>query len=84
MQEGGNWTTPLTGLRMCGWDALHGFLEIQQDTVDVGLHGMGAGFLIKGRARFVLSGPDFDLMKAKFSWLRAAVAVTVESATQTW
>ena len=49
-----------------------------------GLHGMGAGFLIKGKARFVTSGPDFDFMKAKFSWLRATLAVTIESATQTW
>jgi predicted pyridoxine 5'-phosphate oxidase superfamily flavin-nucleotide-binding protein len=49
-----------------------------------GLHGMGAGFLIKGKARFVTSGPDFDFMKEKFSWLRATLAVTIESATQTW
>ncbi len=49
-----------------------------------GLHGMGAGYLIKGTARFVLSGPDFDFMKEKFSWLRATVAVTIETATQTW
>ena len=38
-----------------------------------GLHGPGAGFLIKGTARFVTSGPDFDFMKEKFSWLRATV-----------
>ena len=31
-----------------------------------GLHGPGAGFLIKGQARFVKSGPDFDVMKEKF------------------
>jgi hypothetical protein len=49
-----------------------------------GLHGAGAGFLIRGKARFVTSGPDFDFMKEKFSWLRATLAVTVESATQTW
>ena len=49
-----------------------------------GLHGPGAGFLIKGKAEFIKSGPDFDFMKAKFSWLRATVAVTIESATQTW
>ena len=41
-----------------------------------GLHGMGAGFLIKGKARFVTSGPDFDFMKEKFGWLRATLAVT--------
>jgi len=49
-----------------------------------GLYGPGAGFLIKGTARFVTSGPEFDLLKAKFDWLRASVVVTIESATQTW
>ena len=49
-----------------------------------GLHGLGAGVLIKGRAQFVTSGPDFDFMKEKFGWLRATMAVTIESATQTW
>jgi hypothetical protein len=49
-----------------------------------GLHGMGAGFLIKGKAKFVMSGPDFDFMKEKFGWLRATLAVTIETATQTW
>jgi hypothetical protein len=49
-----------------------------------GLHGPGAGFLIKGKAVFVTSGPDFDVLKAKFAWLRATMAVTIVSATQTW
>ena len=49
-----------------------------------GLHGRGAGFLIKGRATFVKSGRDFDFMKEKFGWLRAALAVTIETATQAW
>lgn len=49
-----------------------------------GLHGPGAGYLIKGRAAFVNSGPDFELLKAKFSWLRATLAVTPEAVTQTW
>jgi hypothetical protein len=48
-----------------------------------GLHGPGTGFLIKGRAAFVTSGPDFDLLKEKFKWLRATMVVTIESATQT-
>ena len=48
-----------------------------------GLQGPGTGFLIKGKAVFVTSGPDFDVMKAKFKWLRATMAVTIESATQT-
>ncbi len=49
-----------------------------------GLHGPGAGFLIKGKAAFITSGPDFDFLKSKFSWLRATLAVTIDSATQTW
>jgi len=49
-----------------------------------GLHGMGAGFLIKGKASFITAGPDYDFMKKKFDWLRATLAVTIESAIQTW
>ena len=49
-----------------------------------GLHGAGAGCLIKGKAKFITSGPEFDLLKKRFDWLRAAIAVTIESATQTW
>ena len=49
-----------------------------------GLHGPGAGFLIKGTAAFVTSGPDFDLLKSKFDWLRATLAVTPDVVTQTW
>jgi hypothetical protein len=48
-----------------------------------GLRGAGAGFLIKGKAAFVKSGPDFDVLKSKFNWLRATLAITPESFTQT-
>lgn len=48
-----------------------------------GLHGPGTGFLIKGKAVFVTSGPDFDVLKETFKWLRATMAITIESATQT-
>lgn len=48
-----------------------------------GLHGPGAGFLIKGIAVFATSGSDFDVLKDQFKWLRATMAVTIESATQT-
>jgi hypothetical protein len=48
-----------------------------------GLHGPGTGFLVKGKAVFVTSGPDFDVLKETFKWLRATMAVTIESATQT-
>lgn len=49
-----------------------------------GLHGPGAGFLIRGKAAFITSGPDFDALKSKFEWLRATLAVTPDSITQTW
>jgi predicted pyridoxine 5'-phosphate oxidase superfamily flavin-nucleotide-binding protein len=45
--------------------------------------GPGTGFLIKGTASFITSGPDFDRIKAKFFWARATLAVTISSATQT-
>jgi hypothetical protein len=44
---------------------------------------LGTGFLIKGTATFVTSGPDFDIMEEKFTWARATLAVTAESITQT-
>jgi hypothetical protein len=50
----------------------------------VGREGQpGAGFLVAGTAEFLSSGEDFDRVKAKFAWARAALKITVESATQT-
>ena len=48
-----------------------------------GQHGPGTGFLIKGKAAFVTSGPDFEVLKAKFAWARATLAITPETITQT-
>ncbi len=48
-----------------------------------GENGPGTGFLVKGTAEFIASGPDFEAIKAKFAWARAALAVTIVSATQT-
>lgn len=48
-----------------------------------GLHGAGTGFLIKGRGAFITSGPDFEVLKAKFAWARATLAITPDSITQT-
>lgn len=45
--------------------------------------GPGTGFLIKGTATFVTSGSDFDAIKAKHAWARAALVITVASTTQT-
>ncbi|HEY3401149.1 MAG TPA: pyridoxamine 5'-phosphate oxidase family protein [Geothrix sp.] len=48
-----------------------------------GLHGAGTGFLIKGRATFISSGPDFEVLKARFAWARATLAISPDSITQT-
>ena len=49
----------------------------------IGHRGPGAGFLIEGTAKFISSGPEFDMMKAKFSFLTRVLEVTVTSLKQT-
>jgi hypothetical protein len=49
----------------------------------IGHRGLGAGFLIEGTANFISSGPDFDMMKEKFSFLTRVLEVTVTSMKQT-
>ena len=48
-----------------------------------GQHGPGTGFLVKGTASFITSGPDFELLKARFACAPATLAITIDSATQT-
>lgn len=48
-----------------------------------GKMGPGTGYLIKGTAKFMKSGPDFDLMKEKFSWANRVLEVTVSAVKQT-
>jgi hypothetical protein len=48
-----------------------------------GKMGPGTGYLIKGTAKFMKSGPEFDTMKEKFSWANRVLEVTVSSVTQT-
>lgn len=43
----------------------------------------GAGFLIKGTARFVKEGSEFDTIKEKYPWARAILEVTIISTEQT-
>ena len=47
-----------------------------------GRMGPGTGFLIKGTAKFISSGPEFDMMKNKFSFLTRVLEITVDKATQ--
>jgi hypothetical protein len=48
-----------------------------------GRMGPGTGFLVKGTATFISSGPEFDMMKDKFSFLTRVLEVTVSSVKQT-
>ncbi len=48
-----------------------------------GRMGPGTGFLVKGTAKFISSGPEFDMMKDKYSFLTRVVEVTVSSVKQT-
>lgn len=42
----------------------------------------GTGFVIEGMANYIASGPEFDMMKEKFSFLTRVFEVTVISAKQ--
>lgn len=48
-----------------------------------GKMGPGTGFLLEGTAKFISSGPDFDMMKAKFAFQTRLLEVTVTSVKQT-
>jgi len=48
-----------------------------------GRNGPGTGFLIEGTAAFSDSGADFEALKTTFGWMRAVLAVTIRTATQT-
>ncbi len=48
-----------------------------------GKMGPGTGYLIKGIAKFMKSGPEFDMMKEKFSWANRVLEVTVSAVKQT-
>lgn len=43
----------------------------------------GAGFLITGTAKFIKEGSDVNMMKAKFTWARAVLEITIVTVTQT-
>ena len=49
----------------------------------MGNHSMGAGFLLEGTTRFLDSGEEYDMMKAKFPFLNRVLEVTIVSLTQT-
>ncbi|MEA5090313.1 pyridoxamine 5'-phosphate oxidase family protein [Solidesulfovibrio sp.] len=48
-----------------------------------GRRGPGTGFHLRGTARFLRSGPEFDLMKEKFPFTTRVLEVTVTSLQQT-
>ena len=48
-----------------------------------GFNGPGTGFLVKGTAKFIKSGANYELLKGRFPWMRAVLEITVDNATQT-
>ena len=48
-----------------------------------GLIGPGTGFLLEGTAEFKKSGPEFDMMKEKYSFMTRVLEITVTSLKQT-
>ena len=48
-----------------------------------GKAGQGTGFLLTGTGAFVTEGHDFEVVKARFKWARATLAITPASVTQT-
>lgn len=57
-------------------------LTVGSKEVD-GRRGPGCGFLVEGTARYIPSGPEWDMMKARFSFLTRVLEVTVTSIKQT-
>ena len=47
-----------------------------------GLQGGGAGFLLKGKAKFEGDGANFDKMKSRFDWVRSVMVFNVKEVTE--
>lgn len=43
----------------------------------------GTGFSIKGTAKFLKNGTEFEMIKEKYNWIRAVLEFTIEKAVQT-
>ena len=48
-----------------------------------GRMGPGTGYLIKGTAKFIRTGDEFNMMKSKFGFLTRVLEATVSSVKQT-
>lgn len=48
-----------------------------------GKNGPGTGFLVEGKGEIINTGWQFDAVKERFPWARAALVIKPESATQT-
>lgn len=42
----------------------------------------GTGFIVTGTAAYISSGPEYDMMKEKFSFLTRVLEITVDKAKQ--
>ncbi|MEI6388013.1 MAG: pyridoxamine 5'-phosphate oxidase family protein [Spirochaetota bacterium] len=49
----------------------------------MGFNSMGSGFHLTGTARFISEGPEWQMMKDKFSFLTRVLEVTLSTVKQT-
>ena len=48
-----------------------------------GRRGLGTGFLVTGTAEFLSTGAEFEVVKNKFPWARAALKISIGTVEQT-
>jgi glyceraldehyde-3-phosphate dehydrogenase/erythrose-4-phosphate dehydrogenase len=48
-----------------------------------GLYSKRVGFVVEGTGKFIKSGTEYDLMKAKFDGARAVLEITITFVKQT-
>lgn len=83
--EGNSLLIPAAGMRKTQANAeLNPKVKLTLGARDVMGHmSMGTGFLLTGTAQFITEGPQFDMMKAKYSFLSRVLVFTIEEAKQT-
>ena len=75
---------PAAGMRKTEANTeIHDKVKLTIGSREEGGKKMGRGFLLEGTAKFLKSGPEYDLMKAKCSFTNRVLVVTVTSAEKT-
>lgn len=83
--DGQSLLIPAAGMRKTQANAeLNPQVKLTLGARDVMGHmSMGTGFLLTGTAKFITEGPQYDLMKSKYSFLSRVLVFTIEETKQT-